>query len=75
MSWQARTVLFDPKIIYSQNMEENMLLELYRNEKAQDMIEYALLGSFISVVAIIAVRAIGPLVTALYENIRDTLTP
>jgi Flp pilus assembly pilin Flp len=75
MFWQARTVPFDPKIIYSQNMEEDMILELYRNEKGQDMIEYALLGSFISVVAIIAIRAIGPLVTVLYENIRDTLTP
>ena len=55
--------------------EEQMLRKLIRDEKGQDMIEYALLGSFISIVAIIAIRAIGPLVRTIYENIQTALTP
>jgi Flp pilus assembly pilin Flp len=52
-----------------------MFQRLFREEKGQDMIEYALLGSFISIVAILAIQAIGPLVNTIYENIRDALTP
>ncbi len=52
-----------------------MLRKLFNDEKGQDMIEYALLGSFISIVAIIAIRAIGPLVRTIYENIQGALTP
>ncbi len=52
-----------------------MLRKLFRDEKGQDMIEYALLASFISIVAIIAIRAIGPLVNTIYENVEDSLTP
>jgi pilus assembly protein Flp/PilA len=52
-----------------------MLKRLLRNEEGQDMIEYALLASFISIVAIVAIRAIGPLVNTIYENIQAALTP
>ncbi|HEQ97728.1 MAG TPA: Flp family type IVb pilin [candidate division Zixibacteria bacterium] len=52
-----------------------MFLKLIRDEKGQDMIEYALLGSFISIVAILAIRAIGPLVQTIYTNIQNALTP
>ncbi|NIP42272.1 MAG: Flp family type IVb pilin [candidate division Zixibacteria bacterium] len=52
-----------------------MFLKLIRDEKGQDMIEYALLGSFISIVAILAIRAIGPLVNTIYTNIQGSLTP
>jgi Flp pilus assembly pilin Flp len=55
--------------------EEPMLRKLFHDEKGQDMIEYALLGSFISIVAIVVIRAIGPLVTAIYTNIQSALTP
>ena len=52
-----------------------MLWKLIQDEKGQDMIEYALLGSFISIIAIIAIRAIGPLVNTIYENVETALTP
>lgn len=46
-----------------------------RNEEGQDMIEYALLASFISIIAIVAIKAIGPLVDAIYNAIITALTP
>ena len=52
-----------------------MLRRLFHDEQGQDMIEYALLGSFISIVAILAIQAIGPLVNTIYVAIRDALTP
>ena len=39
------------------------------------MIEYALLGAFISIVAILVLQAIGPLVVDIYEDIETALTP
>lgn len=51
------------------------LHSIIRREEGQDMIEYALLGSFISIVAIVAIRAIGPLVNDIYVAIQTALTP
>ena len=51
-----------------------MFWRLLREEKGQDMVEYALLASFISIVAIAALRAIGPLVNDIYEAIQAALT-
>jgi Flp pilus assembly pilin Flp len=50
------------------------LRNLFKDEKGQDMVEYALLGSLISIVAILILRAIGPLIVTIYTNIRDALT-
>jgi Flp pilus assembly pilin Flp len=47
----------------------NLLLRFIREDGGQDMVEYGLLGSFISIAAIVAARAIGPPVTGLYEKI------
>lgn len=52
----------------------NFALRFLREEDGQDMVEYALLASFISIVAIVAIRAIGPLVNTIYENIQTALT-
>ena len=52
-----------------------MLKKFFRDERGQDMIEYALLGAFISIVAIVTLRLIGPLVVDIYEGIEDALTP
>lgn len=48
---------------------------LVRNEEGQDMIEYAVLAAFISIVAIATIRLIGPLVQTIYTNIQTALTP
>ena len=51
-----------------------MLRRLFHDEQGQDMIEYALLGSFISIVSILTIQAIGPLVNAVYVAIQNALT-
>lgn len=52
-----------------------MLRRLLRMEEGQDLIEYGLLAAFISVAAILAIRAIGPLIIPLYEAVTTALTP
>jgi Flp pilus assembly pilin Flp len=52
----------------------NTMKRFIREDDGQDMIEYALLASFISIVAIVALRAIGPLVNTIYQNIQAALT-
>jgi len=51
-----------------------MIWRLYQNEEGQDIIEYGLLASFISIVALVAIKLIGPLVVALYESILDAFS-
>lgn len=45
-----------------------------RDEQGQDMVEYSLLAAFISIVAIAALRLIGPLVNGIYVRIQGALT-
>ena len=50
-----------------------MLKLLVASDAGQDMVEYALLAAFISVVAVVTLRSLGPLVTAalrLHETVR-----
>ena len=51
-----------------------MLKKLFNDEKGQDMVEYALLASFISIVAIATLRLIGPLILAIYGRVQTALT-
>lgn len=47
---------------------------LFRDEQGQDMVEYALLAAFISIVAIATIELIGPLVKDIYVDIKEALT-
>jgi Flp pilus assembly pilin Flp len=47
------------------------LRPLLRDEEGQDVVEYGLLAAFISVFAVITIKAIGPLVNDLYVKIKD----
>lgn len=49
--------------------------KLVKEESGQDMVEYALLAAFISIIAIITIRNIGPLVDTVYQNVEGALTP
>jgi Flp pilus assembly pilin Flp len=51
----------------------NMFRRFLREDKGQDMVEYGLLAAFISIVAILALQAIGPLVRTVYENVQAAL--
>ena len=46
-----------------------------RKDEGQDTVEYALLAAFISIFAIVAIKAIGPLVNTIYESVKTALTP
>jgi len=48
--------------------------KLIREEDGQDMVEYALLAAFISIVAILTIRNIGPLINAIYVRVQAALT-
>jgi Flp pilus assembly pilin Flp len=49
------------------------ILGLLRDEQGQDMVEYGLLAAFLSIAALLTVKAIGPLVAALYQVIHDAI--
>jgi len=57
-------------------MEDPMkaLKNLLRKDDGQDMVEYALLAAFISIIAIVTIRNIGPLVDAVYQNVQSALS-
>lgn len=50
------------------------LVRLLRDDKGQDLVEYGLLGAFISIVALVTLRTIGPVISTLYEGIETVLT-
>ncbi|MFH1679591.1 MAG: hypothetical protein ABIH26_02990 [Candidatus Eisenbacteria bacterium] len=50
-----------------------LLMRIHREEEGQDVIEYALLGGFVSLAGIIAVQAIAPLVQGIFEDIQAAL--
>lgn len=51
----------------------SFLKRILRDDSGQDMVEYGLLAAFISIVAIAALQAIGPLVNAVYVGIQNAL--
>jgi pilus assembly protein Flp/PilA len=46
-----------------------LLKRFVREEAGQDLIEYALLAGFISLVAVVAITAVGQGVNGVYNNI------
>lgn len=49
------------------------LKRLFKDDKGQDMVEYAVLAAFISIVAIATIRTIGPLISAIYVAVAAAL--
>ena len=48
---------------------KNLFSKFVREENGQDLIEYALLAGFISLVAVVAITNVGTGVNAVYTNI------
>lgn len=46
---------------------------LVKDDEGQDMIEYAVLAAFISIIAIVTIRTIGPLIDAIFADIAAAL--
>ena len=52
----------------------NTLENFIKKDEGQDMVEYALLAAFISIVAVAIIKLIGPLINTLYTNVKNALT-
>jgi Flp pilus assembly pilin Flp len=50
-----------------------LLVDLLRKDDGEDLIEYGVLAAFLSVVALATIRAIGPLVGALFQDVLAAL--
>jgi Flp pilus assembly pilin Flp len=50
------------------------LRNLFKDERGQDIIEYGLLASLISIVALATIKLIGSLIVPLYEAVEAALT-
>ena len=48
---------------------KNLFSKFVREENGQDLIEYALLAGFISLVAVVAITNVGTGVNKVYDNI------
>lgn len=51
-----------------------ILKRFHRDDEGQDIIEYALLGAFISIAAIATIKLLGPVVLGIYDSIHTALT-
>jgi len=51
-----------------------MLKRFLRDESGQDIIEYGLLASFISIVALVTIKLIGVLIAPLYDAVVAALS-
>ncbi len=51
-----------------------MLRKLYSDERAQDLVEYGLLGAFVSVAAIATLRLISVPVRDIWEHIFNEIS-
>ena len=48
---------------------KNLLVRLMRDDEGQDLIEYALLAGFISLVAVAAITTVGTNVNTVYTKV------
>ena len=51
----------------------DFLLKLIHEEEGEDLVEYGLLASFISIVAIAAIQATGPPLNELFRKVLGVL--
>jgi Flp pilus assembly pilin Flp len=50
-----------------------MLKKLFKDERGEDLVEYALLTAFIALVALAAVKLLGDQLAIIFENIKKAL--
>ena len=48
---------------------KNLIARLVRDEQGQDLIEYALLATFVALVAIVGAQALGTALNTWYSNV------
>jgi Flp pilus assembly pilin Flp len=52
---------------------QNLFTRLYRDEQGQDLIEYALLATFVSLVAIVGAGLLGTALNNWYDSVSDNV--
>jgi Flp pilus assembly pilin Flp len=52
---------------------QNLFTRLYRDEQGQDLIEYALLATFVSLVAIVGAGLLGTALNNWYDVVSDNV--
>ena len=52
----------------------NLVKRLIKEEEGQGMIEYVIIAAFISIIAIVVIRAIGPKINNVWQNVNSGLT-
>lgn len=45
-----------------------MIVKLLRQDEGQDLLEYALLGALLSIVSVLALRALGPVISDVFPR-------
>lgn len=56
------------------NRLRSFVTRLVRDDQGQDLIEYALLGGFISIVALVGMTLLGTTINSFFQNITNALT-
>jgi Flp pilus assembly pilin Flp len=49
---------------------QNLIARLIREEDGQDIIEYALLAAFVSIVAATVIQTVGSDILSIYNNVK-----
>jgi len=52
-----------------------MLKKFLKDERGEDMVEYALLTAFIAIVALVGIKLLGPAISKIFTNIKEELDP
>jgi len=53
----------------------NLLREMWQNDEGQDLVEYALIGGLISVLAVLSIKAVGTSISTVWVSISTAFTP
>lgn len=61
-------------LVYIEHYLSMAGVRLY-DEDGQGLIEYVLIAGLISIAAIVAIRAVGPLLKTQFEGVETALTP
>ena len=51
-----------------------LLRNLARQEAGQDLLEYAMLGALLSIVSVLALRALGPVISNVWPRFQTILS-
>ena len=50
---------------------KNLIARLVRDDQGQDLIEYVLIGSFVSIGALVGAQALGTSLNTWYDSVSD----